>query len=172
MKNRSYFTGALAVLACAALTTFLLVARHEVNAAPPPGQSGHVFVAFEGVWAFAQDPTDPNRILAFAPKTDGHQELSVQNEMLGPGVYELSMPERTGQATATVDPNIIQARIDARHVLSNRTARYAIRLPKPEAYIAESHSRVRVGSAYPPAASTEREYVTSVSLRYSVGTLN
>lgn len=172
MKNRSYFTGALAVLACAALATFLLVARHEAKAAPPPSQSGQVFVAFEGVWAFAQDPADANSVLAFAPKTDGHHELSVQGEMLGPGLYELSMPARTGPATAIVDPNIIQARIDAQHALSNRMARYAIRLPKPEAYIAKSHSRSRVGSVYPPAASTEREYVTSVSLRYSVATLN
>jgi hypothetical protein len=172
MKNRSYFTGALVALACAALASFLLVVRHEVKAASAPDQSGHVFVAFEGVWAFAQDPTDANSILAFAPKTDGHHELSVQDEMLGPGVYELSMPARTGPATATVDPNIIQARIDTQHALSNRMARYAIRLPKPEAYIAASHSRIRVGSAYPPAASTEKEYVTSVSLRYTVATLS
>jgi hypothetical protein len=92
MKNRRYFTGALAVLACAALATFLLVTRHEAKAALSPVQNGHVFVAFEGVWAFAPDPTDANRILAFAAQTDGHHELSVQDEMLRPGVYELSMP--------------------------------------------------------------------------------
>jgi hypothetical protein len=69
-----------------------------------------------------------------------------------------------------IDPNVLQAKIDAQgvqHALS-ATERYAIRLPRPEAYVATSTERSRAGSAYPPAASTEKDYVTAVSLRYSV----
>jgi hypothetical protein len=56
-------------------------------------------------------------------------------------------------------------------VLDSKSERYAIRLPKPDAYVAATHYRSRAGSAYPPDASTEKDYVTSVSLRYSVTTL-
>jgi hypothetical protein len=37
--------------------------------------------------------------------------------------------------------------------------------------VASSNERSRAGSAYPPAASTEKDYVTIVSLRYSVDKL-
>jgi hypothetical protein len=137
----------------------------------------NVFVVFEGPWAFAPDPKDANSVLALAPKTKSHHDLVVQSsdKTLTPGIYDLSLPARSGPATGTVDPNILQAKIDAQsvqHVLDNKLERYAIRLPKPEAYVAATHYRSRAGSAYPPDASTEKDYVTSVSLRYSVTTLN
>ena len=37
--------------------------------------------------------------------------------------------------------------------------------------MAATHYRSRAGSVYPPDAATEKDYVTSVSLRYSVSTL-
>jgi hypothetical protein len=55
--------------------------------------------------------------------------------------------------------------------VDNRLARYVIRLPKPEAYVAGTRYRSRVGGVYPPDASTEQNYATSISLRYNVTTL-
>jgi len=73
-----------------------------------------------------------------------------------------------------IDANVLQAKIDAQgvHHALNASDRYAIRLPKPEAYVASSTERSRAGSAYPPAASTEKDYVVTVSLRYRVGTFS
>ena len=71
-------------------------------------------------------------------------------------------------------PNVLQAKIDAQgvqHALGARLERYAIRLPKPESYVVTSTERSRVDSTYPPAASTENDYMTTVSLRYEVGAL-
>ena len=50
--------------------------------------------------------------------------------------------------------------------------RYVIRLPKPEAYVAARRFRSRVGAKYVPEATTEQNYATQVSFRYSVSTLN
>jgi hypothetical protein len=144
------------------------------SVAPP---SREVFVIFDGPWAFAPDPKDANGVIAIAPKTKGHRDLFVQShdKTLATGVYDLSLPPRNGTAAGAVDPNILQTKIDTQsvqHVLDAKSERYAIRLPKPEGYVAAAHSRSRAGSAYPPDASTEKDYVTSVSLRYSVTTLS
>lgn len=151
----------------------------RVRAAVPQATAHQkiVFVTFEGPWAFAKDPNDANRVFAFAPKTKTHRDLVVQSsesKTLGAGIYELALPA-VRSSTPNVDPNVLQAKIDAQgvqHALSARLERYAIRLPKPEAYVATSTERSRAGSAYPPAASTEKDYVTTVSLRYSVDTLS
>lgn len=136
-----------------------------------------VYVIFEGPWAIVPDPKDTNSVLALAPKTKSHRDLVVQtwDKVLPPGIYDLSLPARTGTAAGTVDPNILRAKIDTQnvqHVLDNKLERYAIRLPKPDAYVAHTHYRSRAGSVYPPDPSTEKDYVTVVSLRYSVTSLN
>lgn len=128
-------------------------------------------------WAFAPDPNDANSVIAMAPKTARHRDLFVQfwSNTLASGVYDLSVPARSGSPTGTIDPNMLQAKIDpqtVQRVLDTKLERYAIRLPKPEAYLAAAHYRSRVGSAYPPDPSTEKDWITSTSLRYTVTTLN
>src|SRR6266478_2519082 len=133
MKN--LLRASLALLAVAGVFLALTAYRHARSAAQ---KTQTVFVNFEGPWAFARDPNDPNR-------------------------------------TPNIDSNVLQAKIDAQgvqHALSAKSERYAIRLPRPEAYVATSKERSRAGSAYPPAASTEKDYVTGVSLRYSVDKLS
>ena len=180
MKNRSYFTIVLVVLACAALATFLVITRHTAKqtalAAEVSGQE--VFVEFQGPWAFAPDPEDANSVLAIAPKHKGHRDLYVlasNHSRLDAGVYELSLPAHSGNAAATADPSIVQAKIDAQSLqraLDSKSARYVIRLPKPEEYVVAERHRSRVGATYPPDASTEKDYATAVSLRYNVTSLN
>jgi hypothetical protein len=179
MKLPRCFTSKTVALAFAAVATFFFVTRHETKTTALASEEAvhEVYVVFEGPWAFAADPMDANSVIALAPKTKSHRDLTVQtwNNKLTSGVYELSLPARTGPASGTIDPNILQARIDpvsVQHVLDSKSERYAIRLPKPDAYVAATHYRSRAGSAYPPDASTEKDYVTSLSLRYSVGTLN
>jgi len=157
---------------------FLLVVRHEAKAAPPPAETGDVFVVFEGPWAFAPDPEDDSRILALAPKTKGHRDLNVaasNNSNLAAGVYDLSVPSHGTPAAATLDASFAQAKIDAKSLqraLDDKSGRYVIRVPKPEAYVAAKRTRSCVGATYPPDASAEQNYVTSVSLRYTVSSLN
>jgi hypothetical protein len=161
----------------------LITAYHSgAKRAAQARKTQKVLVTFEGPWAFARDPNDVNSVFAFAPKTTSHRDLVVQvsreqdesmagtGETLGAGIYELSLPVIPSSAP-NIDPNVLQAKIDAQgvqHALNAKSERYAIRLPKPEAYVASSNERSRAGSAYPPAASTEKDYVTIVSLRYSV----
>jgi hypothetical protein len=183
MKNPRHSRSSLAALASAALATLLLVACNQSQ--PPTALAASeskaaatkdVYVVFEGPWAFAPDPKNANSVIALAPKTKSHRDLIVQtwDKTLASGIYDLSLPARTGPVAGTVDPNILQAKIDpqsVQHVLDSKSERYAIRLPKPEAYVAATHYRGRAGATYPPDASTEKDYVTSVSLRYSVTTL-
>jgi hypothetical protein len=187
MKTRRHFPSMLVALASAVLATLFLVACNqsqpptvpaapESKAAATPATTKDVYVIFEGPWAIVPDPKDANSVIAVAPKTKSHRDLVVQtwDKTLASGIYDLSLPTRSGPATGTIDPNILQAKIDPRsvqHVLDSKSERYAIRLPKPEAYVEATHYRSRAGSVYPPDASTEKDYVTSVSLRYSVATL-
>jgi hypothetical protein len=164
------------------LIVLITAYRDGARRAAQARKTQKVLVTFEGPWAFARDPNDANSVFAFAPKTSSHRDLVVQvsrvqdegrageGKMLGAGIYELSLPAIPSTAP-NIDPNVLQAKIDAQgvqHALSARSERYAIRLPRPEAYVASSKERSRAGSAYPPAASTEKDYVTIVSLRYSV----
>jgi len=169
-----------------ALATMVLAACNNTNTplkeSTPAGQqatqpSEKVYVIFEGPWAIVPDPKDANSVLALAPKTKSHRDLVVQtsDKVLPAGIFDLSLPARTGNAAGTVDPYILQAKIDpqnVQHVLDNKLERYAIRLPKPDAYLAHTHYRSRVGATYPPDASTEKDYVSIVSLRYNVTSLN
>jgi hypothetical protein len=166
-----------------ALATIILAACNsgtkESNPAAPsaPQSSEKVYVIFEGPWAIVPDPKDTNSVLALAPKTKSHRDLVIEtsDKVLSAGIYDLSVPTRTGTAAGTVDPSILQTKIDAKnvqHALDDKLERYAIRLPKPDAYVARTHFRSRAGSVYPPEASTEKDYVTTVSLRYSVASLN
>jgi hypothetical protein len=185
MRNPFPSRTSLVVVASVFLAALIMVAcdqtKQTAPAAQPSTQTAQttekVFVIFEGPWAFVPDPKDANSVLALAPKTKSHRDLIVQtwDKTLPPGVYDLSLPPRAGPAPGTVDPNILQAKIDpqnVQHVLDQKLERYAIRLPKPDAYVPHTHYRSRAGSAYPPDPSTEKDYVTVVSLRYSVTTLN
>ena len=184
MKNPCYFPNMLVALASSVLATLLLVACNQSQpptAAPTATESRaaatkDVYVVFEGPWAFAPDPKDANSVIALAPKTKSHRDLVVQawDKTLSSGIYNLSLPPRSGPAAGTIDPNILQTKVDPQNVqrvLDSKLERYAIRLPKPDAYLAHTHYRSRAGSAYPPDASTEKDYVTVVSLRYNVTTL-
>lgn len=140
--------------------------------------SQQVFVTFEGPWAIAPDPKDANSVLLMAPKTKAHRALFVaasNDSTLAAGVYQLSIPTPSGAAAGAYDSSVLRAKIDPKNVqrlLDAKLDRYVIRLPKPEAYVPSGRYRSRVGAAYPPDASTEKEYATGVSLRYTVSTLN
>lgn len=169
---------ALATIVLAACSNTNTVPKESTSTAEQATQSSEkVYVIFEGPWAIVPDPKDANSVLALAPKTKSHRDLVVQtsDKVLPSGIYDLSIPTGTGNAAGTVDANILQTKIDpqnVQHVLDNKLERYAIRLPKPDAYIAHTHYRSRAGSTYPPDTSTEKDYVTIVSLRYNVKSLN
>jgi hypothetical protein len=170
----------LALLSIAGLSLAALIAiRHD---APPAVVRQKVLVTFEGPWAFAVDPDDATSIFAFAPKTMSHHDMVVksseseaESEPLAAGVYEviLQIPPEARRNTA-VDSKILQAKIDAQgvqHALLARGERYAVRLPRPEAYVAGRSAPIRAGTEYPPGPSTEKNYAMNVSLRYSAITL-
>lgn len=185
MKNPCQARNSLIALASAVLATFSLTAcqQSQQPAAPAASQSAaasteKVFVVFEGPWAIVADPKDANSVLVLAPKTKLHRDLyvSASNESpLAAGNYDLSVPAHGPATTAALDPTFAQAKIDSKslqHALDDKSGRYVIRLPKPEAYVAAKRSRSRVGPTYPPDASTEQNYAAYVSFRYSVSSLN
>jgi hypothetical protein len=180
MKKRHHFSGTAAllpgVLAVAAL--FAGCSQSTMTTPPPPPPSQKVYVQFEGPWVFVTDPKDPNIVLFIAPKAKGHRDLFVKasnGATLASGTYELAVPPRTAVASSTRDRDIAQAKTDPANVqraLDAKGARYAIRLPKPEAFLAAGRFRSRVGPTYPPDATTEKEYATEVSLLYTVSALS
>ena len=190
MKIHGYFHSNFAMRATAALATLLLVACNqsqpptaapagpESKAAAPAATAKDLYVVFDGPWAIAADPKDANKIVLLAPKTKHHHDLYVtasNHSALASGIYDLSIPSSTGPGAGTYDPAILRAKIDpqnVQHALDSKSSRYAIRLPKPEAYLPALRHRSRVGSTYPPDASGEMEYATAVSLRYSVTSLS
>lgn len=185
MRAERYFTSTLVALASAALATFFLIACQQSQQQPAPAameskaaSTEKVFVVFEGPWAIVADPKDANSVLALAPKTKSHRDLYVaasNNSTLAAGTYELSVPAHSAATTANIDASFAQATIDAKSLqraLDDKSGRYVIRLPKPEAYVAAARFRSRVGPTYPPDASTEQNYVTAVSMRYSVSSLS
>jgi len=185
MKNHRCFTGMTVALVVTVLATLSLIACQQSQQQPAPAaaepkaaSNEKIFVHFRGPWAFVTDPKDANSVLAIAPKTTGHRDLYVQasnQSALAAGVYELSLPAHSGPAAATAGPDIAQAKIDAQSLqraLDNKSARYIIRLPKPEEYIAAGRARSRLGASYPPDATSEKAYATAVSLRYNVSSLN
>ena len=181
MKRSGNDPGTFIPLATVVLSALFLVACNQTTkttpapaAAPAAASAEPVFIEFDGPWAFAPDPKDGNSVLAIAPNTKGHQPLYVKTSnqsLLGAGVYDLSLPARSGLAAGTADASIVQAKIDAKSLqraLDDKSNRYVIRIPKPEAYLVAARARSRVGGSYPPDASTEKDYATAVSLRYSV----
>jgi hypothetical protein len=182
----------LAVLASLFLATLFLVACNKSQppattaeskpapaAASPPVAPKDVYVVFEGPWAIVPDPKDATSVLLLAPKTKAHRDLYVaasNNSALVAGTYQLSVPVRTGSVAGTFDESILRTRIDPKdvqRVLDDKSSsRYAIRLPKPDAYVPASRHRSRVSATYPPDPAVEKEYATGVSLRYTVTSLN
>lgn len=186
MNSHAQFLGKQTAMASVFLASIVLIAcdQSKTTAPAPEKQasmsatSEKVFVVFEGPWAFASDPGDANSVLALAPKTMSHRDLNVaasNSANLTAGVYDLSVPTHSGAIAGILDPSFAQTKIDAKslqHVLDDKSGRYVIRLPKPAAYVAAGRFRSRVGPIYPPDDSTEQNYATSVSLRYSVTDLN
>jgi hypothetical protein len=181
MKRCGIDPGTFTPLATVVLSALFLIACNQSTqtpsapaAAPAAASAEPVYIQFDGPWAFAPDPKDANSVLAIAPNTKGHQPLYVKasnQSLLGAGVYDLSLPARSGVAAGAADTSIAQAKIDAQSLqraLDDKTNRYVIRIPKPDAYVVAARARSRVGSTYPPDASTEKDYATAVSLRYTV----
>lgn len=182
MQTECHFNRPLVALTSALLALFFLSACQQTQQPPPttaPAPTTEkVYIEFQGPWAFAPDPKDPNSVLAIAPKTKSHRPLFVMasnHARLDAGTYELSLPAHSGTAAGTADPDIAQAKIDAQSLqraLDNKGARYVIRLAKPEEYVVAERSRLRFGPKYPPDPSTEKEYASAVSLRYNVSSKN
>jgi hypothetical protein len=180
MKMRRPFAGTTVLLpGILAVTTFFAGCDQSKQPTTPaasaaPISAQKVFIQFEGPWAFAPDPKDANMVLAIAPKAKGHRDLFVKasnTATLASGTYDLAVPPRTGTASATLDAGIAQAKNDAaivQRAFDAKGSRYAIRVPKPEAYVAAGRFRSRVGPTYPPDATTEKDYATEVSLVYTV----
>ncbi len=186
MNSRARFLGKAVAITSVALAALVLVgceqsqqtAPASARAASPSATTEKVFVEFEGPWAIVADPKDPNSVLAIAPKMKSHNDLYVaaSNESpLAAGTYSLSVPAHGAAFSGTLDTSFVQAKIDAKslqHALDDKSARYVVRLPKPEGYVAARRFLSRVGASYPPDASTEQNYVTFVSFRYSVSGLS
>jgi len=137
-----------------------------------------VYVVFEGPWAMASDPKDAKSVLFLAPKTTHHRDLYVlasNRTELGAGTYDLTLPSGTAPGAGVYDRRYYHAKIDplnVQRVLDSKSGRYAIRLPKPDAYVPATVLNVRVDTSYPPPATSAHEYATGASLRYHVSTLN
>ena len=186
MNSRAHFLTQPVSIASVFLAAIALVACDQSKQATPApataatlaANAEKVFVVFEGPWAIVADPKDANSILALAPKTKVHNDLYVaaSNESaLAAGTYDLSVPAHGPAASAAPDPTFAQVRIDAKSLqqaIDDKSGRYVVRLPKPEAYVAARRFLSRVGPTYPPDVSTEQNYVTFVSLRYNVSSLN
>ena len=185
MKIRRKFAITPDGLASVLLATLSLVACNQSQPPTAPAApeskvaaAKEVHVIFEGPWAIAPDPKDANNILLLAPKTKHHHDLYVtasNHSKLDSGVYDLSFPGHVTPGAGTSDPSILRAKIDpqsAQRVLDTKAIRYAIRLPKPDAFLPAHRHRSRAGATYPPDASTEMEYATALSLRYSVSSLS
>lgn len=167
---------ALAVLSCNSSQQTKELPRPVMSMAATSTEN--VSVVFEGPWAFVADPQDSNMILALAPKTSAHHDLRVGSSnllSLNAGVYELSVPEHGVPSPAGFGSTFAQVKIDVpslQAAVRNKAARYVIRLPKPEAYLAMTRVMARVGTNYPPDPTTEQNYISSVSLRYAVSRLD
>jgi hypothetical protein len=179
MRNERHFTDGMVAVGCALLAILFLITCQQSQqpvATSAPAQTkpatSELYVTFEGPWAIVPDPKDSNTILAIAPKTKSHRFLAFVpgNTELDAGVYDLTIPAKSATETPTFDKGVLRVNVDSQVVaraLDRRTERYAIRLPKPEAYVAETRFVSRVGPTYPPDASTEQDFVTAISLRYS-----
>jgi hypothetical protein len=186
MDSRARLLGKAVAITSISLAALVLVgceqsqqaAADSARAASPSATTEKVFVEFEGPWAIVADPKDANSVLAFAPKTKLHNDLFVaasNDSPLAAGTYDLSVPTHGPATSGALDPSFAQVKIDAKSLqraLGDKSGRYIVRLPKPEAYVASRRFLSRVGPSYPPNAATEQNYATFVSFRYSVSSLN
>jgi hypothetical protein len=185
MRNPRHSCSSPVLLASVFAGVVLMVSCSQTRETAPATQSQlttpttqQVFVTFEGPWAIAPDPKNTNNVLLLAPKTKHHRDLYVtasNHSTLAAGIYDLSFPGQVTPGAGTYHPAILRAKIDpqnAQNALDSKAGRYAIRLPKPEAFLPAHRHRSRASSTYPPDASTENEYATAFSLRYSVASLN
>jgi hypothetical protein len=185
LKTR-LFIRILVTLASAVLATLFLVACNQSQSPTAPAAlelkaasatTKDVYVVFEGPWVIAPDPKDANSVLLLAPKTKTHRDLYVtasNHSTLAAGTYDLSFPGHVTPGAGVYDPTFLRAKLDPQNVqkaLDSKSVRYAIRLPKPDAYLPAHRHRSRASSTYPPEMSTEKEYATAASLRYSVTSL-
>lgn len=182
MRSERHFTLAAAALTSAVFAVLFLVACQQTQApgpASPPTKPAttSVLVVFEGPWAIVADPSNPNGILAIAPQTKSHRPLAVvpANEELEPGVYELTVPASPGPPHGKLDTTtFFQTDVDPTGVqsaLASKGARYAVRLPRPDGYLAETRQRSRVGGPPYPPSTQEEDYATAFALRYNATTL-
>ncbi len=169
----------LKLIPIACVLAALVACQPTQQQAPPPAEvKTSVFVTFEGPWAIVEDPKDANSVLVLAPKNKLHDGLYVEasnDSSLGAGTYDLSVPAHGRPATGPLDSSFAQVKIDAKdlqHALGDKSERYVIRLPKPEAYVAAKRFVSRIGPKYPPDASTQQDYATYVSFRYDVASLS
>jgi hypothetical protein len=174
IKPATIFLAAFALVGCEQSQKPVAAAEAQSAAA----STEKVFVVFEGPWAIVADAKDANSVLVLAPKTKSHRDLYVSasnDSTLPPGNYDLSVPSHGPASSAALDPSFAQAKIDAKSLqraLDDKSGRYVIRLPKPEAYVAARRTRSRIGPTYPPDASTEQNYANFVSFRYNVSSLS
>jgi hypothetical protein len=176
--NKQHFATTLTALISALLATIFVVAcQQSQTPAAPAAESkpatSDVFIVFEGPWAIVPDPKDANSVLALAPKNKMHRPLGVvpANTILDAGIYDLTVPPHTNVTAPTFDKDILRTDVDpqaVQHALDNRSERYAVRLPKPDAYLAETRYPSRIGPKIAPDPSTEKNYATAVALHYSV----
>jgi hypothetical protein len=171
---KAALVSAVIVVATFSLTACQQAQSPTTTSAPPETKqtSTEIFVTFEGPWAIVADPKNAANVIAIAPKTKSHTPLAVvpANIHLDAGIYDLAIPASGGVSNVSVDKGIFQSHVDAaavQHALDDK-GRYAIRLPKPAAYVVETRSASRVGSTYPPGASAEQDYASAVALRYNV----
>jgi hypothetical protein len=189
MKTHRFFHQIPMALIGATITIFLVACTQsqpptvkvtpESKPAAVAAPMKDVYVVFEGPWAIAPDPKDASFVVLVAPKTKAHRDLVItasNGSELAAGAYELSIPARAGAAAGTFDESILRVKIDpqaVQRVLDDKSSnRYAIRLPKPDAYLPASRHRSRVSAHYPPEEASEKEYATEVSMRYNVGNLS
>ncbi|HWZ83450.1 MAG TPA: hypothetical protein VNW47_12535 [Terriglobales bacterium] len=180
MNNRRHFLGKrIGIASVVAMSIALVACEQSKQPAPPPASTTEsVFAVFEGPWALVDDPKDANSVLALAPKLKTHNDLYMaasNDSKLDSGIYELTVPVHGSAFSGTLDASFAQVKIDAKSLqkaLDDKSGRYVVRLPKPEAYVAARRYLSRVGPSYPPGPSSEQKYVTSVSLRYNVASLN
>src|SRR5277367_1620809 len=107
MKTCRYFTATTVLAVTVPALLFLSACQtSEKQATAPAAQAPtteKVFIVFEGPWAFAPDPKDAGRVVAIAPQTKGHRDLTVKashHTTLATGVYDLSFPTHSGAAAA------------------------------------------------------------------------
>jgi hypothetical protein len=180
MRTRQSTNVLVALFSAALATAFLIACQQSQPSAPSPmaepkTAASEVYVIFEGPWAIVPDPKDPNSVVAIAPKTKSHRPLAVvpTSKILDAGTYELAIPAHGTPAARDLDKGFLRVPVDPKDVqkaLDDKMERYAIRLPKPETYVAETRFESRVDSTYPPKPATQQNYVTAVTLVYHVTT--